>query len=55
MAKTLILEGKDLTSRGYKEILLKVVVLAIHTFAMSCFKLFKSLCSKLESIMAQFW
>lgn len=37
-----------------KEILLKVVALSIPTYAMSCFKLTNSFCTKLESQMALF-
>lgn len=42
-------------SQGKKEILLKVVALAISTYAMSYFQLPTSLCVKLEMMMVQFW
>lgn len=38
-----------------REVLIKTLPLFISTYAMGCFKLLGSLCSKLESMMARFW
>lgn len=46
---------EKLLSQGGKEILLKVIALAIPMHAMSCFKLLITLCSKLENLMSNFW
>jgi hypothetical protein len=42
-------------SQAGREILLKVVIQAIPTYCMSVFMLPKTLCSKINSLMQQFW
>lgn len=54
MAKTSIFEEKNIITWG-KKILLKVVILFIPTFDMSCFKFLESFCFELESLMTRFW
>lgn len=41
--------------QGGKEILIKVVVMFIPNFTMSCFKLPDRLCDELEQLMVRFW
>lgn len=45
----------QLLSQGGKEILLKVVALAISMFSISCFKLPTTFCVEIERIMRNFW
>uniref|UniRef100_A0A803PHR8 RNase H type-1 domain-containing protein n=1 Tax=Cannabis sativa TaxID=3483 RepID=A0A803PHR8_CANSA len=47
-------QGKFLSKRG-KEVLLKAVIQAIPTYAISVFKLLDSFCSFVEKAMANFW
>lgn len=54
MATSPNLEVKTLVSR-WKEVLSKVDALVVHMFAMSYFKISKTLCYELESLMANFW
>lgn len=55
MKKITNLKRKKNPSQGEKEILLKVVVLSMPTYAMSCFKLSGSFCDKIKGLMLRFW
>ena len=46
---------KEKLSQARREILLKIVVQAILTFAMSCFKLPVGLCRDIEAMIRKFW
>ena len=47
-------EGKLLSQAG-REVLIKVVIQAIPTYAMGCFKLPLSLCHEIETMIKKFW
>ena len=47
-------EAKLLSQAG-REVLLKVVIQAIPTYTMGCFKLPVSLCNEIESLIKKFW
>ena len=44
-----------LLSQGGREVLIKVVLQAMPTYTMACFKLPKSLCKDIESLIRKFW
>ena len=46
---------EKLLSQASKEVLLKVVVQAIPTFAMNCFRLPVGLCRDIEVVIREFW
>ena len=46
---------EKLLSQARREILIKMVVQAIPTYTMSCFKLPIGLCSEIESLIRRFW
>ena len=47
--------GKKLLSQAGREVLIKVVVQAILTYTMSCFKLPVGLCNEIEGLIRKFW
>jgi ribonuclease HI len=46
---------EKLLSKAWKEIMIKAVVQAIPTYAMSCFDLTKGLCEEISSMIGQYW
>ena len=55
LAKRLAGWKEKLLSKAGKEILIKVVALAIPTYSMCCFKLPDTLCEELMSMICNFW
>lgn len=51
----LLVWKETLLSHGSMEVLLKVVALAIPTYARSCVELLDNLCKELKNMMAPFW
>lgn len=47
-------EGKRLSQAGH-EVVIKVVIQAIPTYAIGCFKLPLGLCHEIETIIKKFW
>lgn len=47
-------QNKFLSARG-KEVLLKVVALALSTYTMTCFLLPKTICKQVVSLLSNFW
>ena len=47
--------GEKLLSQAGREVLIKVVVQAILTYTMSCFKLPVGLCNEIEGLIRKFW
>ena len=46
---------EKLLSQAGREVLIKAVIQAIPTYAMSCFKFLKGLCSEISSMATRFW
>jgi hypothetical protein len=46
---------EKLLSKAGKDILIKVVALAIPTYAMSCFDLTKALCEEISTMICRYW
>jgi hypothetical protein len=44
-----------LLSKAGNEILIKVVIQAMPTYAMSCFDLTKTLCDEISAMIGRFW
>jgi len=46
---------EKLLSRTGKEVLIEAVAQAIHSYAMSCFDLTKTLCDEIRTMICRFW